>query len=118
METERFFIRSQRIHAKRLVQFKDIAYHGVEPPTRTNPDIVFHAKVYVFATLYLSRSLRRHCLKLLHRDVSNMKLAHVNTSQIIDLVEFIYRETSSEDVDGPSPMRPLSCGTILAMENQ
>lgn len=51
-----------------------------------------------------------------------MKLTHVNISQIIDLVEFIYRETSSEDVDGPSPMRTLimwyhSCNGEPMMEN-
>lgn len=61
-----------------------------------NPNILFHAKLYVFATKYLIEPLHQQCLRSLHRDLSSFSLNRNNRSLILDLLDFTYAHTQDD----------------------
>ncbi|KAF4201463.1 hypothetical protein CNMCM8927_001559 [Aspergillus lentulus] len=66
----------------------------IEPASSSpDPDILFHAKLYVFATKYLIKPLRKQCLHSIHRDLWNFSLNRESTSVILDLLDFTYMHT-------------------------
>ncbi|PGH04574.1 hypothetical protein GX51_03407 [Blastomyces parvus] len=71
------------------------------------PNLLFHAKLYVFATKYLAHSLRSKCLKSLHRDLCLFSLDNNTTSHILELIKFTYKHTSRDEPGGGSPLRDL-----------
>ena len=73
----------------------------------SDPDLLVHAKVYVFATRYMVSSLQLQSLKSLYRDLKNFKLSHDNAKRILDLVEFTYDNTGKEEPGGKSKLRDL-----------
>ncbi|KAL2370290.1 hypothetical protein RJZ57_005272 [Blastomyces gilchristii] len=75
--------------------------------SQTEPNVLFHAKLYVFATKYLVDTLRAKCLKSLHRDLCVFSLDKNTTSQILELIEFTYEHTSRDEPGGGSPHRDL-----------
>lgn len=73
----------------------------------SNPNILFHAKLYVFATKYLIEPLRQQCLKSLHRDLGNFSLNRKSRSLILDLLDFTYVYTGRFESGGRSALRDL-----------
>lgn len=53
----------------RWTQFESLEFSGDEPLPSSNPDLLAHAKIYVFATRYLIDAWREQSLKSLHRDL-------------------------------------------------
>lgn len=70
---------------------------GDEASISLVPDLVFHAKLYVFANRYLIDSLRTQCLKSLHRDLCEFSLNKQNVPHILDLLEYTYQESGRGD---------------------
>ncbi|KLJ11579.1 hypothetical protein EMPG_13248 [Blastomyces silverae] len=73
----------------------------------TKPDVLFHAKLYVFATKYLIDSLGEKCLKSLHRDLCVFSLDKNTTSRILELIVLTYERTGRDELGGGSPLRDL-----------
>ncbi|RJE24318.1 hypothetical protein PHISCL_03323 [Aspergillus sclerotialis] len=65
----------------------------------SNPDMTFHAKVYVFATQYLATPLRIYALKNLYYDLANCPLDEESAEAVMDLLLYVYDNTT--DVDEP-----------------
>jgi hypothetical protein len=88
-------------------QFRQLRFAGREASPSTIPDLVFHGKLYVFATRYLVDSLRTQCLKSLHRDLCELSLNKRNISHVLDLIEYAYQESGRGEHDGGSSLRNL-----------
>lgn len=89
--------------------FRELFFEGDDawPSSDTDPDIIFHAKLYVFATQYLISSLQSQCLKSLHRDLCKFPLNVGNMAVIFDLLQFVYTNTAREEPGGLSALREL-----------
>ncbi|PGH00416.1 hypothetical protein GX51_05824 [Blastomyces parvus] len=78
-----------------------IAVSGNEPP----PYLLFHAKLYVFATRFLIPTLAQLTLKKLHRDLVSFPLStktadHLSPTSaaaVIQLLHFIFTRTKRDD---------------------
>lgn len=86
-------------------QFRQLHFAGGEASRSTSPDLVFHAKLYVFANRYLIDSLRTQCLKSLHRDLCGFSLNKRNIPHVLDLLEYTYQESVRGASDGESSLR-------------
>lgn len=77
---DRVFIRSWRwdIHLKRN-------------------DFIFCVRVYVFATRYLVEHLRNYCLQHMHHRLCDADLTDKNSRRILNLLEYTYLHTSSQE---------------------
>lgn len=82
-------------------------FDGEEASKTFAPDLIFHAKLYVFATQYLIQPLQQQCLKSLHRDLRLHPLDHQNADHILDLLEYSYEHTGKQEPGGPSALRKL-----------
>ncbi|EER36362.1 conserved hypothetical protein [Histoplasma capsulatum H143] len=87
--------------------FRALDFMDQSASISSNPDLLFHAKLYVFATRYLIGSLRTQCLKSLHRDLCNFSLNRETAQQILDLQDFIYEKTGRNEPCGGSLLRNL-----------
>jgi hypothetical protein len=87
--------------------FSGLEYTGPPASVSLDPDILFHAKLYVFATRYIVDGLRTQCLKSLHRDLCAFPLNKANVSQILALLEFTYNNTARKEPGGRSRLRDL-----------
>lgn len=86
--------------------------NGVDPsPVHGIPCPLFHAKLYVFSTKYMVDPLRKMCLSSIHRDLSSYM---IQSDEICDLLEFVYRETGPVEFDGGSPLRSLLSFNVAA----
>ena len=65
-----------------------------------NPDLTFHAKLYVFATRFLITPLRLYSLKNLCYDLSNYALEPETASAIMELLLYVYNNTTAGDEPG------------------
>ncbi|KAJ5111786.1 hypothetical protein NUU61_001416 [Penicillium alfredii] len=88
-------------------QFRQLRFAGTEASHSTIPDLVFHGKLYVFATRYLVDSLRTQCLKSLHRDLCEFSLNKRNINHVLDLIEYAYQESGRGEPEGESTLRNL-----------
>lgn len=87
--------------------FRDLKLHGSVALSSSNPNLLAHAKIYVFAERYLIDSLRDQCLKSLHRDLCNFSLNLQNIEQILDLLEYTYEQTSRQSSAGTNSLRSV-----------
>ncbi|OJD12015.1 hypothetical protein AJ78_07332 [Emergomyces pasteurianus Ep9510] len=87
--------------------FRALGFMGQSASISTNPDLIFHAKLYVFATTYLIDSLRKQCLKSLHRDLCSFSLNRETTPQILNLLTFTYENTGRNEPYEGSLLRNL-----------
>lgn len=87
------------------------------------PDLLFHAKLCVFATRYLVLSLQTQCLISLHRDLESFKLSTETASQILDLLEYTYENTGKQEPGGKCRLRDLviyyvACKSQILADNE
>ncbi|KAK6829244.1 hypothetical protein RU639_003487 [Aspergillus parasiticus] len=104
-------------------RFRSLEFPGQHASLSTNPDLVFHVKVYIFATRFLIEPLRQQCLKSIHRDLCNFAVNRNNVSRILDLLEFTYAHTRRYELSQRSPIRELiihyaACEARALAENQ
>lgn len=88
-------------------RFRSLVFDSKPASFSSNPDILFHAKLYVFATKYLIEPLRQQCLRSLHRDLSVFSLNPENRTLIFDLLGFTYANTGRLEAGGRSALRDL-----------
>jgi hypothetical protein len=94
-------------HEQLWERFRSLRFSGKLASFSSNPDILFHAKLYVFATRFLIEPLRQQCLGSIHRDLCNFSLNRENTSLVLDLLDFTYTHTGLVEPGGKSPLRDL-----------
>jgi hypothetical protein len=87
--------------------FRDLKLDGNVALRSSNPNLLAHAKIYVFAERYLIDSLRNQCLKSLHRDLCNFSLNLQNMKQILDLLKYTYEQTSRQSSAGTNSLRSV-----------
>lgn len=109
-------------YERRRSRFEDLRFKGDEATFCPNPDFLAHAKIYVFASRYLIDPLREQCLKSLHRDLCSLSLNEKTTTFVLDLLEYIYEQTSRQEPDGCHSIRMLvilyiSCEVQKLIEN-
>ncbi|EED21818.1 conserved hypothetical protein [Talaromyces stipitatus ATCC 10500] len=81
---------------------------GHEPASSSpDPNGLFHAKLYVFATKYLIEPLRKQCLIFIHRDLCSFSLKRESTPVILDLLDFTYAHSGRGEPGGKSLLRDL-----------
>jgi hypothetical protein len=102
--------------------FRGLRFAGDEATISPSPDLLAHAKIYVFATLYLVDALREQCLKSLHRDLSNLTLNGRTITNVLDLLEYTYDHTGRQEPGGRCSLRMLvihyiSCEARTLVEN-
>ncbi|KAF4217510.1 hypothetical protein CNMCM6457_004444 [Aspergillus fumigatiaffinis] len=88
-------------------EFRPLKFGSEPAASSSDPDILFHAKLYVFATKYLIIPLRKQCLKSIHRDLCNFSLNRGSTSVIFELLNFTYMHTGRGEPGGKSLLRDL-----------
>ncbi|KAJ0421065.1 hypothetical protein BJY00DRAFT_115673 [Aspergillus carlsbadensis] len=92
------------------------------PPGFELPYLIFHAKLYVFATRYLIPDLAHLCLQKLHRDLLNLAfsdpdpedqyaeefvLTTTKARMVVDLLEYTYIKTTRLEPITPSSATQL-----------
>lgn len=102
--------------------FRGLRFAGDEATISLSPDLLAHAKIYVFATIYLVDALREQCLKSLHRDLSNFVLNRQTITNVLDLLEYTYDHTGRQEPGGRCSLRTLvihyiSCEARTLVEN-
>jgi hypothetical protein len=88
-------------------RFRSLKFSSEPASVSPNPDVLFHAKLYVFATKYLIEPLRQQCLASMHRDLRSFSLNRENRSLILDLLDFTYTHTGRAEAGGKSSLRDL-----------
>lgn len=88
-----------------------------------DPEILFHANVYIFATMYLIEPLRQQSLATLHHDLCAYPLHKGNSQIILDLLDFVYANTGRAEPSGQSSIRDLviqyvSCKIDILTKNK
>ncbi|EEA22061.1 hypothetical protein PMAA_058410 [Talaromyces marneffei ATCC 18224] len=63
-----------------------------------NPNIMFHAKLYVFATEFQILSLQRQCLSKLHGDLCEFYMNPSDVQILLDLIEYSYTHTARHEL--------------------
>lgn len=87
-------------------KFHDIKLDS--PPRQTeDPDFVFGAKLYVFATHFLVTPLRLHILKTLYVQLPHGWPCGRVRARVNDLLLFVYEHTASTEPGGQSFLRDL-----------
>jgi hypothetical protein len=89
-----------RSHRSRWDKLKSLQFVGDGASQSPNPDLLAHAKIYVFATRYLVDPLRKQFLKSLHRDLCGFSLDSHDVSQIFDLLAYTYEVTGRQEPSG------------------
>lgn len=92
--------------------FKNLSLVRPEAPSEQTSfqgsfHLIFHAKIYVFATKYLIDSLRQECLHHLHHELCQFPLSQPTIGCILDLLEFAYTKTGRQEPGGPGKLRRL-----------
>lgn len=89
-------------------RFDGLKFGGNPAHIPPRPILIFHAKLYVFATQYLIEPLREQCLHALHRCLVRCDTLGVTVSDVLDLLEYTYQESGREEPAGkPCSLREL-----------
>ncbi|EED16238.1 hypothetical protein TSTA_013410 [Talaromyces stipitatus ATCC 10500] len=94
-------------------QFRSLEFNNVPAMRSVNPNIIFHTKLYVFATEFQVLSLRRQCLSKLHRDLCEFYMNPSDANLVLDLIEYVYTHTAQYELGEESPLRSLVFQYIL-----
>lgn len=88
-------------------RFRSLEFSNKLASPSPNPDILFHAKLYVFATKFLIEPLRQQCQGSIHRDLCKLSLDPEKQIFIIYLLKFTYAHTGRGEPSGRSRLRDL-----------
>lgn len=94
-------------HRRFFEPFRSLNFYDVPAMVSVNPNIMFHAKLYVFATEFQILSLQRQCLSKLHRDLCEFHMNPSDVEVVLDLIEFAYSHTTRYELGEVSPLRNL-----------
>lgn len=79
----------------------------VKAPVCVWPDLLFHARLSIFATRYLVHSLQEQTIASLHRDLKNWPLKDGTEWMIFNLLEFTYDNAGRQDPGVSLSLRKL-----------
>lgn len=82
-------------------------FDGTLAKLSSEPDLLFHAKSYIFATKYLIEPLRRQSLATLHHDLCAYPFTAENSRLIVGLLGFVYSNTGRVEPGGESARRDV-----------
>jgi hypothetical protein len=88
-------------------RFQSLEFLAKPASFSSDPDLLFHAKLYVFATIYRVEPLQQQCLKSIHRDLCNFSLKRDNIFRILNLLEFSYVQTKRDKITQNTSLRDL-----------
>lgn len=94
-------------HRRFFEQFRSLNFYDVPAMISVNPNIMFHAKLYVFATEFQVLSLQRQCLSKLHRDLCEFYMNPSDVGIVLDLVDYVYTHTERQELGEESSLRNL-----------
>lgn len=94
-------------HRRFFEQFRSLNFYDVPAMVSVNPNIMFHAKLYVFATEFQILSLQRQCLSKLHRDLCEFYMNPSDVGIVLDLVDYVYTHTERHELEEESSLRNL-----------
>ncbi|QGA20147.1 hypothetical protein EYB26_007848 [Talaromyces marneffei] len=94
-------------HRRFFEQFRSLNFYDVPAMVSVNPNIMFHAKLYVFATEFQILSLQRQCLSKLHGDLCEFYMNPSDVQILLDLIEYSYTHTARHELGEESPLRNL-----------
>jgi hypothetical protein len=94
-------------HRRFFEQFRSLNFYDVPAMVSVNPNSMFHAKLYVFATEFQILSLQRQCLSKLHRDLYEFYMNPSDVGIVLDLVAYAYTHTARHELGEESPLRSL-----------
>jgi hypothetical protein len=98
----------------------------MKPEDELSDKLVYHAKLYVFANMYLIESLKGLCLHKLLRDLEGFDVEADSAGEVAELLRYVYTNTSTND-DGTegtgSELRDLvityaACKAELLVKNK
>jgi hypothetical protein len=72
---------------------------SLKPEDEPSKKLVCHAKLYVFATIYMIQSLKDLCLHKLSRDLEAFDFGDDFTGEFAELFRYVYMNTSGNDDD-------------------
>jgi hypothetical protein len=72
---------------------------SVKPEDELSTKLVYHAKLYVFATMYMIQPLKDLCLHKLSRDLEAFDFEDDPTGEFAELFRYVYVNTSGNDDD-------------------
>jgi hypothetical protein len=96
---------SQRLEAKRYgamgMNHDELRAHlkGMKPEDEPSDKLVYHAKLYVFATMYMIQSLKDLSLHKLARDLDVFDFQTDSAGEFAELFHYVYVNTSGNDDD-------------------
>jgi hypothetical protein len=72
---------------------------SLKPEDELSNKLVYHAKLYVFATMYMIQPLKDLCLHKLSRDLEAFDFKDDHTGEFAELFRYVYVNTSGNDDD-------------------
>ena len=122
----------QRLEAKKYgamgMSHDELRAHlkSLKPQDELSDKLVYHAKLYVFATMYMIQSLKDLCLHKLSRDLEGFDFKDDSAGEFAELFRYVYVNTSGNDDDTigtGSELRGLvvtyaACHAELLVENK
>lgn len=77
-------------------------------------DLIEHARVFVFADKWCIKDLESMALYKLHRDLCTFKLCAGNVSKVVELVDYVYDNTPSQEDEAILAADKTLRGLVLA----
>jgi hypothetical protein len=69
----------------------------MKPEDELSDKLVYHAKLYVFANMYMIESLKGLCLHKLLRDLEGFDVEADSAGEVAELLRYVYTNTSAND---------------------
>ena len=69
----------------------------MQPEDKLSDKLVYHAKLYVFANMYMIESLKGLCLHKLLRDLAGFEVEGDSAGEVAELLRYVYANTSAND---------------------
>jgi hypothetical protein len=69
----------------------------IKPEDELSDKLVYHAKLYVFANMYMIESLKGLCLHKLWRDLAGFDVEADSAGEVAELLRYVYANTSAND---------------------
>jgi hypothetical protein len=69
----------------------------MKPEDELSDKLVYHAKLYVFANMYMIESLKGLCLHKLLRDLAEFDVEGDSAGEVAELLRYVYANTSAND---------------------
>lgn len=100
-------------HREFYEQFRYLHFYDGPAMDSVNPNIMFHAKLYVVATEFQVLPLQRQCLSKLYRDLCDFYMNPGDMGIVLDMIDYVYTQTEQQELGEESSLRNLVFQYIL-----